>query len=330
MKKVHIIAELATNYFDSLYLAEQSIKKAAEAGADSVKIQIINSSETYLEGSYRYGKYNINDIRKIRQLSYLSDKNLLALKKIAKKYKISLTATVFGSESLRKTNLINPIYFKIASGDINNKELLEMVIKKKRKIIISTGMSTEKEILRVISFFNKKKFKNFVVMHCVADYPHEVKYSQLGFIKRLKNLNVELGFSDHTLTSTAAAAAVSMGVKWIEKHFILSSNLEGLDSRHSLEPSQLKEYINEIRGVEKSLSSEKRIISKNEMITQQRARRGLYVAHNIKKDEKIKRSDLLLVRPKNKFDIWNLNKVIGKKTKLSLKKNKAIIPEYFI
>lgn len=329
MKKVHIIAELATNYFDSLYLAEQSIKKAAEAGADSIKIQIINSSETYLEGSYKYGKYNINDIRKIRQLSYLSDHNLLVLKNIAKKYKISLTSTIFGSESLRKANLIDPIYFKIASGDINNKELLEMVVKKKKKIIISTGMSTEKDILRVISFFNKKKFKNFVVMHCVADYPHEAKDSQLGFIKRLKSLNVEIGFSDHTLTSAAAAVAVSMGVKWIEKHFILSSNLGGLDARHSLEPSELKEYINEIRGIEKSLSSGVRIISKNEMNTQQRARRGLYVANNIKKNTKIMRSDLLLVRPKNKFDIWHLNKVIGKKTKLSLKKNKAVIPDYF-
>ena len=120
-----------------------------------------------------------------------------------------------------------------------------------------------------------------------------------------------------------------MGVKWIEKHFIQSSNLEGLDARHSLEPSQFKEYVQEIRGVEKSLSSETRIISKNELITQKRARRGLYVAHNIKKDKKIKRSDLLLVRPKNKFDIWNLNKIIGKKTKLNLKKNKAILPEYF-
>ena len=80
MSKIHIIAEVATNYFDSLYLAEQSIKKVAEAGADSIKIQIINSSETYLDGQYKYGNYKIDDVREIRKISYLSDENLLKLK----------------------------------------------------------------------------------------------------------------------------------------------------------------------------------------------------------------------------------------------------------
>ena len=134
MSKIHIIAEVATNYFDSLYLAEQSIKKAAEAGADSIKIQIINSSETYLDGQYKYGNYKIDDVREIRKISYLSDENLIKLKKIAKKYKIFLTATIYGEESLRKANLINPEYFKIASGDINNKELIELAIKKNKKL----------------------------------------------------------------------------------------------------------------------------------------------------------------------------------------------------
>ena len=324
MSKVHIIAEIATNYFDSLYLAEQSIKKAAEAGADSIKIQIINSQETYLDGQYEYGKYKIDDVRQIRKISYLSDENLLKLKKIAEKYKILLTATIYGEESLRKANLINPHYFKVASGDINNKELLEMAIKKKKKIIISTGMSSERDILRAINLFKKKKYKNFVVMHCVADYPHQAKDSQLGYIYKLNKLNLELGFSDHTLTSSAAAVAVSMGVKWVEKHFTLSSNLGGLDAKHSLDPDQLKDYVNEIRGIEKSLSLTNRQITENEKFTRKRARRGLYFKNNIEKNKKIERGDLLSVRPENNFDIWNIDKILSKKTKKNSKKNKAV------
>jgi N,N'-diacetyllegionaminate synthase len=330
MSKVHIIAEIATNYFDSLYLAEQSIKKAAEAGADSIKIQIIYSPETYLDGQYEYGKYKIDDVRQIRKISYLSDENLLKLKKIAKKYKILLTATIYGKESLRKASLISPHYFKVASGDINNKELLEMAIKKNKKVIFSTGMSTEKDILRAINLFKRKKYKNFVVMHCVADYPHQAKDSQLGYITKLNKLNVELGFSDHTLTSSAAAVAVSMGVKWVEKHFTLSSNLGGLDAKHSLDPDQLKEYVNEIRGIEQSLSITNRKITENEKFTRKRARRGLYFRNNIVKNKKIERNDLLSVRPENKFDIWNIDKILNKKIKKKSKKNRIVEAKNFL
>ena len=185
-------------------------------------------------------------------------------------------------------------------------------------------MSSEKDILRAINLFKKKNYKNFVVMHCVADYPHQAKDSQLGYIYKLNKMNVELGFSDHTLTSSSAAVAVSMGVKWVEKHFTLSSNLGGLDAKHSLDPDQLKEYVNEIRGIEKSLSVMKRQITANEKYTRKRARRGLYFKNNILKNKKIERNDLLSVRPENKFDIWNINKVVGKKNKKYSKKNNAV------
>lgn len=324
MSKVHIIAEVATNYFDSIYLAEQSIIKAKEAGADSIKIQIIYSPETYLEGSYKYGKYRVQDVRNLRKRSFLSDEKLEHLKKFAKKNKIFLTATIYGKESLRKSILINPIYHKIASGDINNKELINLAIDNKRKIIISTGMANEREIKRVINHFNKKRFNNYVLMHCVADYPHDTQNSQLGYLKKLRDLNINLGFSDHTLGSSSAAVAVAFGVKWIEKHFTLSSDLGGLDAKHSLNTDELKDYIKEIRGIEKSLSLEKRIVTKKEVYTRKRARRGLYSSKELKKGQILKRSDLLLVRPENRFDIWNINKLVGKKIKKSLKKNKEV------
>ena len=114
-----------------------------------------------------------------------------------------------------------------------------------------------------------------------------------------------------------------MGVKWVEKHFTLSSNLGGLDAKHSLDPDQLKEYVNEIRGIEESLSLINRQITANEKFTRKRARRGLYFRNDIVKNKKIERNDLLSVRPESKFDIWNIDKVIGKKTKKNLKKNKA-------
>ncbi len=91
MKKAHIIAEMATNYFDSDHLAEESIKSAVFAGANSIKIQIMVPKETYLDGNYKYGNYKIQNVRKLREIAYLTDKRLLKLKKISQKYKINIT-----------------------------------------------------------------------------------------------------------------------------------------------------------------------------------------------------------------------------------------------
>ena len=328
MKKTHIIAEMATNYFDSDYLAEQSIKKAAYAGADSVKIQIMVPSETYLDGIYKYGHYKIQDVRKLRELAYLPNNRLIKLKKISKKYKIELTASVFGLESLNKASILQPLYYKIASGDLNNKELIEAAIKKKRKVIISTGMCTEKEIKRTIDLLKKRKFSNFVIMHCVAEYPHKTESSQLGFLKKLNNFGIETGFSDHSLNSSAAVVAVSLGAKWIEKHFTLSKDLGGLDAKHSLEPEELKNYVDEIRGIEKSLEKKNRIVTKAENYTMQRARRSIFVKKKLKKNHKIGRDDLLIVRPYKGKDIWEVDKFIGKKLKINLNKNKIIKAKY--
>ena len=223
---------------------------------------------------------------------------------------------------------MKPLYYKIASGDLNNKELIDAAIKKKRKVIISTGMCTEKEIKRTINFIRNKKFRNFVIMHCVAEYPHKTESSQLGFLKKLNNLDIETGFSDHSLNSSAAVVAVSMGVKWIEKHFTLSRNLGGLDAKHSLEPEELKNYINEVRGVEKSLEKTNRIVTKAENYTMQRARRSIFVSKKLKKNHKINRDDLLIVRPYRNIDIWEMDKFIGKKLKTNLNKNKIIKAKY--
>ena len=185
-------------------------------------------------------------------------------------------------------------------------------------------MSTEREINRTINYLKKKKFNNFVIMHCVSEYPHETEKSQLGFLKKLNNYGIEIGFSDHSLNSSSAVVAVSMGIKWIEKHFTLSKNLGGLDAKHSMEPKELKNYIDEIRGIEKSLQNKKRVLTKSEVKTMQRARRSFFVSKDLKKNHKITREDLLIVRPYKRVDIWDIDKFLGKKLKISLKKNKII------
>jgi sialic acid synthase SpsE len=176
----------------------------------------------------------------------------------------------------------------------------------------------------VVNFFKENNFKNFVLMHCVSEYPHTLERSQIGFIKTLKQYQCEVGFSDHTMNSHAATAAVSLGATWIEKHYTLSRELGGLDSSHSLEFPEMLNFCKIIKSLNKALGVRKRIFTKEEKLTRQRARRGVYFNSKVKKNSIIQKKDLLIVRPETNFDIWDLEKVIGKKTKKNFKKYSSL------
>ena len=67
-------------------------------------------------------------------------------------------------------------FFKVASGDLNNIPLLKEISKTKKKVVISTGMSTLEEVKHAISFFNKK---NVTLLHCISCYPTKNKDANL-------------------------------------------------------------------------------------------------------------------------------------------------------
>lgn len=325
MSELKIIAEAATNHFGSIYLAKKLVDISMKSGCDYLKFQIINNNETYNSGQYNYGNYNIDDVRHLREISKIKIEDLKKINTYAKKKKISLTATPFGFKALKELVKLKPKIIKIASADIVYKDLIKKAMNTGIKIIISTGMSTNQDVDRLVNFFSQKNFKNFVLMHCVAEYPHSLKRSQLGYIKELKKYGCEIGFSDHTLNNYAALAAVTMGAKWIEKHFTISKHLGGLDAKHSIEAEELSNYCKSLRDLEISLKTKQRSLTLKEKFTRERARRGLYAKKNIKKNQIIRREDLLIVRPENNFDIWNVENFINKKAKKNISSNQEIL-----
>ena len=114
---------------------------------------------------------------------------------------------------------------KISSSDNNFFPLLKTVFSGDKPVIISTGLSNNKEIEDTLNYILSKckntNFKNeLALLHCVTAYPVEHKYANLKSIKTIKdNFNVTVGYSDHTLGINAAIASVALGARLIEKHF---------------------------------------------------------------------------------------------------------------
>ena len=133
-----------------------------------------------------------------------------------------------------------------------------------------------------------------------------------------------VGYSDHTLGITVPVAAATMGAKVIEKHFTLDKNLPGPDHRASLEPDELKEMVKEIRNVEKALGTGEKKPAESEMEVQKVARKSIVAKINIQKGTIITRGMLAIKRPGTGLAPKYMKEIIGKKTKIDIKKDGLI------
>ena len=217
-----------------------------------------------------------------------------------------------------------PIY-KIASFEITDFKLIDYIASKKKKIIISTGMSTISEIKNALRIINKYH-NNVAILHCVSDYPTDIKNSNLGKILDLKKIfpKNEIGLSDHTNGISTSLIASNLGVSYIEKHFNLD-NLKTTDSSFSINPAQLKELSESLKYMFKNSKKENSIRKKSFFL-----RRSIFSTKDIKKNEKITKDKINTLRPKIGICASQYFKVLGKRTRKNIKANEPIFANYLL
>ena len=134
---VHIIAEAGSNHNGQTDLALELNKVAFDAGADSVKFQIIYPEGLYRSGVYSYGHYDIKDVLKIRQDGVLTDDEWRLIYDHANNLGINFSASVFDTKGLELLLEMDPSYIKLASSDLNNLRFLREVAARKKTMIVS-------------------------------------------------------------------------------------------------------------------------------------------------------------------------------------------------
>lgn len=315
-RQAHIIAEAGVNHNGRMDYAHKLIDIAAGAGADSVKFQIINPWGLYLPGDYKYGHYDIKSVIENRFSTVLSDEQYEELNQACKNKKIGFSGSVFDVKGLALLNSFNPPYIKVASCDLSNIRLLRHIADTGNKMILSTGMSTLKEIHFSLNELAKKNYNDIVLLHCVSIYPCPLEKSNVQMIKVFKDeFDYEVGYSDHTRSAEAAVAAYTLGARWFEKHFTFDNSLEGFDHKHAQNEEEFTYYIKAIREIESSLGKAEKKIDDKEAYTAERARRSLYAAHDLKAGQVIEDKDVLCVRPSNKLNPNQIDLLIGKTLK---------------
>ena len=330
-----IIAEISGNHSGKKSIFLKHIRLAAKNGADMVKIQTYEPKDITLKnkdknfkiksGTWK-GKY-LWDLYKKAHTPFSWHKDAF---KLAKKLKLILFSSPFSKRAVDLLEKFDVPLYKIASFEITDLELIDYIAKKRKPIILSTGMATLNEIKRAIKVI-EKHHKKIIILCCVSGYPTQEKDANISTITEFKKIfkNYLIGLSDHTDNIYSSFTATALGAKVIEKHFILNKKLNSLDKSFSIDVNQLKELKKITEKMFISLGKPKIGPKKNELESL-KLRRSVFALKAINKGEKFSKQNIRSFRPFLGIGSENYNKILGKKSKKNIKSGSPIKKSDFI
>jgi len=253
MNKTYFIAEISSNHNCDLIRCYKLINEAKKAGFDAVKFQLFRINELFAQSVLRRNKFLSK--RKKWELPVVF---IPKLKKYCQKKKIDFACTPFYLEAVDELKEYVD-FFKIASYELLWDDLFDKCISTKKRIIFSTGMANQKEIISRLNFFKKKKFYNFDILHCISSYPAKIKDLNLKtifFIKSLLsknflNKNIRVGWSDHSVNESVIYKSIfKYNSEVIEMHIDLDGKGNEYHFNHCWLPEKAKEIIKNIRELQ--------------------------------------------------------------------------------
>ena len=262
-----LIAEIGINHNGSLKLARQLIDLAKKYNFNAVKFQkrdpnicIPEDQKSKIRntpwGEMTYFQYK----KKIE----FGEKEFREVDKYCQKLKIDWFCSHWDVNSLKLMKKFKTKYNKVASAMITNLKLIEVIAKEKKLTFISTGMCTMVDIERAVKIFKKNRC-DFVLMHCVSNYPCFEKDLNLNLITTLKNkFQCKIGYSGHETTVSPSFAAWFLGADYIERHITLDRTMYGTDQAASLSEPGMRELSNILSKFPMMLGNGKKIITKEE------------------------------------------------------------------
>ncbi len=315
----YIIAEMSANHNGSFEKAIEIIHAAKSCGADAVKLQ-----------TYRADAITLNSTKEDFLLPadnpWESHNSLYALYEKAampwewhrdlieegKNIGIHIFSSPFDHTAIDLLEDLDVPAYKIASPEITDIPLIKRAAQTGKPVILSTGLAELEDIDLAVETLNDAGCSDYAFLKCTTAYPAPAAEINLRTIPDLaQRYNCVAGISDHTLGVGVSIAAVALGARMIEKHFILSKEDESVDAFFSLDPKEFKELVDEVRTVEEAIGNIDYSLTpsarKNEL-----ARRSLYVAQEIKAGTPLTTHNIKSVRPSYGLHPKEFENVLGK------------------
>lgn len=315
---VKIIAEAGVNHNGSVALAKQMVDAAKEAGADYIKFQTFIPKKLvskfaekadYQKETTGSGESQLEMLEKLA----LTQKDFTELNRYCREKQIGFLSTPFDLDSIEFLDTFDMDFWKLPSGEITNLPYLEQIGQTRKPVVMSTGMSSLQEVKDAAAVLRKAGAKEITLLHCNTQYPTPMEDVNLRAMQTLeKELNLPVGYSDHTQGIEIPVAAVAMNACIIEKHFTLDRSMEGPDHKASLEPDELKAMVQAVRNVEQALGNGKKEPSPSELGNISVVRKSIVAKCGIKKGDTFTEDNLTVKRPGNGISPMRWYEMIGK------------------
>jgi N-acetylneuraminate synthase len=323
-EKPYFIADIGANHDGNLNRALNLIELAKESGANAAKFQnfkaakiVSNKGFALLGGQISHQaswKKPVVEVYKDANLSYDWTQKI---KEKCDEVEIEYFTSAYDFDSVDHVDPFVNV-FKIGSGDITWIEIIKYIAKKGKPILIATGASDMKDVVRAMNALEQYT-DEIVLMQCNTNYtanPENFKYINLKVLNtyRQRFPNVVLGLSDHTLGHSTVLGAIAMGANVIEKHFTDDNNRIGPDHKFAMNPQSWREMIDRANELYSALGNGIKKVEENEKQTVIVQRRGLRYARDIKEGEVLSKEDFIALRPINEGGIppYGIEELIGK------------------
>jgi pseudaminic acid synthase len=320
-EKVFIIAELSANHNGSLDTALKTIDAMRASGADAIKLQTYTPDTITLDCDsemFTISQGTLWDKRKFHDL-YAEAMTPWEWHPIlfdhAKSLGMEAFSSPFDSSAVDFLSELEVPAYKIASFEITDIPLIEYTAAQGKPIIISTGIATLNDIEEALEACKRMGNDQITLLKCTSAYPAALEEMNLLTISDMKTrFGVNVGLSDHTMSLAAPVAAVALGARVIEKHFILDRGMGGADSAFSLEPHEFKAMADAVRDSEKLLGKVTYELSPKSLKSREFSR-SLFISEDVKAGETISASNVRSVRPSFGLAPKHLKSIVGKRFK---------------
>ena len=325
-----LIAEIGGNHEGDFNYAKKLVNLACNTEVDVIKLQVYypDTLVNELIDPIRYNHFKKFILTKDQhiELAEMCIKN-------NKKY----LASVWDIGAYDWIDMYSDFY-KIGSGDLTALTLIDEIIKKKKPIILSTGLSTFQEIEEIVKYIisNNKLYDDpnmLAVLQCTSMYPipeNEVNLNVMDLF--IQKLNVSVGYSDHTEDLEALLLSVAKGANILEFHFTDNKkNTTFRDHKVSLDSKDIDILIKRISRLNKIMGNGAKGPTKSEINNKhvKSFRRGVFLNKDLKKGSVVKSEDLICLRPNVGIDARDFYKIINKTLNTDVSKLQALNFDFF-
>lgn len=319
-----IVAELSANHNQSYDLALATIKAAKDAGADAIKLQTYTADTITLNSDsepfqIKHGTvWDGTTLHQLYQKAFTPWEWHAPLKQYAEELGLVFFSTPFDPSAVDFLEDLGVPCYKLASFEVHDLPLLRKIAQTQKPLIMSTGIATLADVDEAVRTFRQYGSGELCLLKCTSAYPAPLHEINLKTMPALGDLfHCFTGISDHTMGAAVSCAAVALGAKVVEKHFILDRSLGGEDSSFSMEPAEFKQMVEQIRTIEKALGQVHFDLTESTRVNQAFGR-SLYVSAEIAAGEILCESNIRSVRPAGGLAPKYLDQVLGKTARRKL------------